>query len=108
MRKLEKSDYPLILKKGHRLTNHFFNIRFIKTEYDSAKIGWILPKRKIAKAVKRNQIKRLIKQSYAQYELKLTNKMILVNPTYQTETAEKFELKQALDSLFYDLINQGK
>ncbi|WGH25789.1 MAG: ribonuclease P protein component [Candidatus Shikimatogenerans bostrichidophilus] len=74
-KKIKKKEIKLVLKKGNILYNNY-----IKTIYKqnnkllNNKITIIVPKKNIKKSVKRNKIKRRIRNSYKNNELILNKK----------------------------------
>ena len=70
-------EFKHVLTKGNVYHGSFINIYVIKEKAEINKIG-IAVSKKTAKAVKRNRIKRWVREAYYLYENKLKNKCEIV------------------------------
>tara|TARA_B100001559_G_scaffold105337_1_gene88646 strand:+ start:113 stop:475 length:363 start_codon:yes stop_codon:yes gene_type:complete len=105
-RRLSKKKINNIYKKGDYIKHGCFTINWLKSNSNSPKICLLIsvPKKNISKAVKRNYIKRIIRESYKINKPFICN--LLLSPadiilTYNKNTMPKFNtLETELLTLF--------
>tara|TARA_B100001113_G_C20846987_1_gene507895 strand:+ start:111 stop:473 length:363 start_codon:yes stop_codon:yes gene_type:complete len=105
-RRLSKKTIRSIYKKGHYANSGCFTINWLKSNATNPKIRLLIsvPKKNISKAVERNYIKRIIRESYKINKPFICN--LLSNPTdiiltYNKTTIPKFnKLEEELLNLF--------
>tara|TARA_R110002110_G_scaffold65206_5_gene180070 strand:- start:9131 stop:9517 length:387 start_codon:yes stop_codon:yes gene_type:complete len=103
-RLLTKYDYQDVFRKGKRIYSHTFCLFYNESLGESSRLGVVVGKKKVAKAVKRNVIKRLIREFFRQSknELKNIDIVVLVNRKPNGEqTTHQF--RQELKTLWLKL-----
>tara|TARA_B110000014_G_C19973539_1_gene504051 strand:+ start:112 stop:468 length:357 start_codon:yes stop_codon:yes gene_type:complete len=103
-RSLSKNAIDELYKSGDRLNSSHLIFIWKKNENKIMKLLISVPKKKVKKAVKRNYIKRLIRESYRRNKLLISNlilkpiKLIII---YNKSTLPEFnELSEELLTLF--------
>ena len=67
-RLLKKSDYDVVFKKSVKVSNAHFLILIQKTSNQRSRLGLIISKKVDKRAVQRNRIKRIIRESFRNFE----------------------------------------
>lgn len=101
-RLLTKTSIHQVLKKGLRKRGPYFNLFFVRHNEERSRLGIIVSKRNVRLAVKRNAIKRLIREYFRLHDIK---KMDVVIVAQLMKNASKRELHQCLESLFMQVSN---
>ena len=105
-RRLSRKTIRSVYKKGHYINSGCFTINWLKSNTENPKIRLLIsvPKKNISKAVERNYIKRIIRESYKINKPFICN--LLLSPvdiilTYNKNTMPKFNtLETELLTLF--------
>ena len=103
-RLLTKNDYQDVFKKGKRIYSHTFCL-FYRTNTESTnRLGVVVGKKKIAKAVNRNVVKRQVREFFRlrKSDMDGVDVVVLVNrkpPATQTT----YQLRQELKALWLKL-----
>jgi|SRR5690554_1992361 len=74
---------------------------------NSARLGLVVAKKNVRRAVDRNRVKRLIRESFRQHRPELPNLDIVVLVRKEAAQAENGQLLMALDKLWSRLIRQA-
>ena len=99
----ERPDFQRTFRNGKRLYSPLYILYHRPNDLSYARIGAVISKRNVKKAVYRNQIKRVVRETFRlqQAELKPID-MVLVAQK-KAGIASKEELKQCLEQLFVKL-----
>jgi ribonuclease P protein component len=68
LRLLTKQDYRFVFDDANKLGSHAITLLYRKNEKKHARLGVIVSKKILAKAVMRNRFKRRIRESFRQYQ----------------------------------------
>lgn len=103
-RLLTKNDYQDVFRKGKRIYSHTFCLFYRENPANDARLGVVVGKKKVAKAVNRNIFKRLVREFFRlrKSELDSLDIVVLVNrkPTASQTTQQ---LRQELNALWLKL-----
>jgi len=112
-RALSKKVINNICESGYYIQNGYFKIKWLNSNFNDPKIRLLIsvPKKKISKAVDRNYIKRIIRESYKlnkHFIYKLFKNPLDIILTYNKSTVPKFnKLDTELLTLF-ELMSKKK
>lgn len=67
-RLLKKSDFDIVFKKSVKVSNAHFLILIQKTSNQHSRLGLVISKKVDKTAVQRNRVKRIIRESFRNYE----------------------------------------
>ena len=100
-RLLGKAAFDEVFSNANRLTNAEFVILHKKNQYSHARLGLVISKKKIAKASRRNQVKRLLRESFRLHPLPGIDLIFLARHSLKNvHNADIFNhLEQAWDAL---------
>ena len=73
------SDFVLLTKKAEIFKDSDFLIRYLNNHQDHARLGMAISKKRVKHAVKRNRIKRIIRETFRKYRLRLPNRDYMVS-----------------------------
>lgn len=91
------SDYDAAFGHGQRSRDHLFVVYGAKNSSTKARLGMAVSKKVSAKAVMRNQIKRLIRDSFQNHLSELRGLDVVVVARQACATADKGTLKASLE-----------
>ena len=102
------AEFHAVKNADRRVRDRFFIINAKKIHLTTPRLGVIISKRSIPNAVRRNQVRRLIKEWFRlkQYTLPLVD--IVVIATYACRDTPSQDLRECLDKLEQKLINYCK
>jgi ribonuclease P protein component len=67
-RLLKKADFDVVFKKSVKVSNNHFLILIQKTSNQQSRLGLVISKKVDKRAVQRNRIKRIIRESFRNHE----------------------------------------
>jgi ribonuclease P protein component len=103
-RLLTKYDYQDVFRKGKRIYSHTFCLFYRENLDKGSRLGIVVGKKKVAKAVKRNVLKRLVREFFrlSKNDLSDMDIVVLVNRKPNPEqTTQQF--RQELKTLWLKL-----
>lgn len=68
-RLLVKKEFDFVFQKANRLFQNEFLILYRKNHYEHARIGFVISKKSVSKAVERNRCRRVVRESFRNIEL---------------------------------------
>ena len=101
-----KLNFNDVLSSNTRLEDELFSVFFIKNKTNHCRLGVSLPKKIIAKATRRNKIKRIIKNSFNVFfhETKGIDVVVRAKKEPQLNTSDK--ILQSLDQHWKRIMSQ--
>ena len=77
----ERVEFDNVFNKAQRIKSRCFIILYRENKLSTARLGVVLSKRKVKRATKRNQIRRILRESFRQYcpQLPPVDIVIIVN-----------------------------
>lgn len=90
-----------------RAPHPFFLMLATRSSQESARVGLVVAKKNVRKAVDRNRIKRLIRESFRHHLPELPSLDIVVLVRKEAAQADNGQLLMALDKLWSRLIRQA-
>ncbi len=112
-RLLDGTGYGQVFKKNKRLTNAYWIVlihrgQSVNGEKSNARLGLAIAKKRAKRAVDRNRIKRIARESFRhQRHLLLGCDCVVMNKD-RAATASSIELRQSLDKLWSEWANLEK
>ncbi len=109
-RLLDGTGYGQVFKKNKRLTNTYWIVLIhrgqpVNGEKSNARLGLAIAKKRAKRAVDRNRIKRIARESFRhQRQLLLGCDCVVMNKD-RAATASSIELRQSLDKLWSEWAN---
>lgn len=105
--KLRKAiDYKKVFLKPIKSTDRFFTLLVRKNDYSYSRLGLVIAKKNIKKAVTRNLIKRLVRENFRLQQYLLKNMDIIVLARADAVNASPILLKKSLNKHWLKLINR--
>ena len=105
-RLLTASDYSAVFGKNKRLSDRYWTILVYRNETAQTRIGLAVAKKRAKRAVDRNRLKRIVRESFRHSKEKLTGTDIVVMNRDDTVKASNFELRDSLARLFEKVSTQ--
>lgn len=95
-RLLKAAEYSRVFKNPVRLSDRYLTILAVPSEKSFARLGLAISKKNARRAVDRNRIKRLIRESFRlnQHELPAVDLVIMAKPV--TKSAENKQISHSL------------
>lgn len=97
LRLLNGSQYSYVFAKARRFGNKHFTLLVRLNDQDHARLGLAIAKKAIKRAVDRNRIKRIIRESFRQVQHQLPYIDIVVMCRTSALHLDKAEMRQQLD-----------
>lgn len=99
-RLLTQFDYNRVFKKSRRVRSRHFQLVY-QFNNKPPRLGMIVSRKVSKKAVTRNRIKRLIRESFRQNkDLNIGEYVVLVKPGFELNIKEKKNIRKELDDLW--------
>ena len=73
------SDFVLLTKQARIFKDSDFLIRYLNNHQGHARLGMAISRKRVKHAVKRNRIKRIIRETFRKYRLRLPSKDYMVS-----------------------------
>lgn len=103
-RLVTQAEYKLLFNKAKKVSHRFLTILYKKNNNLYGRLGLIVGKRVAKKAVSRNQIKRVIRESFRFQQDKLSGIDIIVIARQQCDKLSKQKLREGIDQLWERLL----
>lgn len=95
------SDFILLNQQARIFKNSDFLIRYLDNHRGHARLGMAISKKRVKHAVKRNRIKRIIRETFRKYRLRLPNRDYMVSYRGTQEAIDALMLHKKL-SFFWE------
>ncbi len=99
-------DYQRVFRQPVKSTDKFFTILAVQNEFDHPRLGLAIAKKNIKKAVKRNLIKRAVRENFRLQQQQLINIDIVVLARRDAAHASPVILRKSLDRHWLKLSNR--
>lgn len=100
---VNKAEFKAVFDKSCKVNQKYLLALFLPNSLPHARLGVIVGKRIANKAVTRNQIKRVIRESFRLNQKRLIGLDIIVIARHQCDTLEKTNLRRGIDRLWEKL-----
>lgn len=107
-RLLSKAEFKNIFDQAHKINQKYLLALFKPNQKANARLGLIVGKRVAKHAVTRNQIKRVIRESFRLYQDRLIGLDVVIIARQQCDTQDKAKLREGLDKLWEKLLTYSK
>jgi ribonuclease P protein component len=103
-RLLTASDYKTVFDKSQlKVSNRYFLVLATNNSLPTPRVGLVIAKKNVGKAVHRNRIKRLIRQSFRTQKSTLNNLDLVVLARKDADKLENQAIVDQLNQLWQDL-----
>ena len=103
-RLVQAVDYGRVFDKPERRSDKFFTILYISNGRDVGRLGLAIAKKRAKRAVDRNRIKRIVRESFRQHQAILAGKDIIVLARDHTSRADNPSLFKSLHHHWQQLL----
>ena len=103
LRLITKKDYQSTFNHSKKISSRSLLALYRSNEKINARLGLIVSKRVAKRAVKRNQIKRLIRESFRLHQKQIGNIDIIVIAKISCDQLNKKQLREGIDNLWEKL-----
>ncbi|HET9679864.1 MAG TPA: ribonuclease P protein component [Gammaproteobacteria bacterium] len=100
VRLTQPAQFHAVFKQGRRVGNHFFSLVTANTSAGDARLGLAVSRKVAARAVARNRLKRLARETFRAQRQSLPAVDIVLMARRAATTASQKELRHALSTLF--------
>jgi len=98
------ADFRDLFQLGKKIKTPYFALLIKPTQHDYPRLGLVVAKKAIRRAVHRNQIKRIIRESFRHHQQILCGYDTLVMVYHSANTLSKQVLRETLDKQWKKLI----
>jgi ribonuclease P protein component len=105
-RLVTKAEYKSIFGQSDKASQRYLLALYKPNTKDSARLGVIVGKRVANSAVVRNQIKRVVRESFRANQKQLIGLDIVVIARQQCDSLDKVQLREGIEKLWQKLITQ--
>ncbi|HWW19780.1 MAG TPA: ribonuclease P protein component [Steroidobacteraceae bacterium] len=99
------AEFKRIYASGRRFSNEFFTANAQVNDLTWARLGMSIAARILRRAVDRNRIRRLIRESFRMHQQQLPSLDIVIGARAAAGTADRVRLRAALESLWQKIAN---
>jgi ribonuclease P protein component len=99
-RVLRKVEFEAAYRQGSRHGNAHFSVTVHPNQLSGARLGMAIAARTVGKAVSRNRLRRIIRESFRQARDGLPSVDVIVGARVAARTASAGELRASLDKLW--------
>lgn len=104
----QAADFKCVFQAGKKLDSRYFTLYSKLNTFKYARLGLVVAKKNVRYATQRNQIKRIIKESFRLHQHDLASKDIVVVVKASVRELNKTKLRIYLDNLWLKLIPISK
>ncbi|MCC5858872.1 MAG: ribonuclease P protein component [Ectothiorhodospiraceae bacterium] len=105
-RLLASAEFGRVFAGAERVADRYFTVLGVSNDRGEARLGLAISKRAARRAVDRNRIKRVIRESFRHCRPELPSLDIVVMARPAAATAETEELSRAMDKLWQRLVKR--
>lgn len=103
LRLTKKIEFQAVFDKSQKVSQKHLLALYQANDKNHARIGIIVSKRIAKSAVTRNQIKRVVRESFRNHQARLKGLDIIVIARHQCDTLDKLKLREGIDKLWQKL-----
>lgn len=97
-RLLNAADYDRVFRRAQRSRDRFFTVLYSRNGQDFPRLGLAIAKKRVRRAVMRNRIKRVIRESFRRAKNQLLGTDIVIMARDEAEQASNTELFRSLEN----------
>jgi ribonuclease P protein component len=97
---LRPAQFKRAYAEGRRFSNEFFTFNVVPSEVTWARLGMSIAARNLRRAVDRNRIRRLIRESFRVHQSQLPRVDIVIGARALVTSADNASLRAALQTLW--------
>ena len=101
-----KLSFNDVLSSNTRSEDELFSVFFIKNKTNLCRLGVSLPKKTIAKATRRNKVKRIIKKSFNVFFKEIKGIDVVVRAKKEPQPSTNDKIQQSLDQHWKTIMSQ--
>jgi len=105
--RLTTADFDQVMKKGVKTVTPFFVFLHLKTENDNNRIGFIIAKKNIGNAVKRNRYRRIIRECFRLNQHRFSHIDIVVIARKVTQESSNADMVTCLNKYWQKLADSS-
>jgi len=105
-RLLNAAGYRRVFERNARLTNRNWIVLGHRNGSKQSRLGLAIAKKRAKRAVDRNRIKRITRESFRHNRVRLNGYDVVVMNKDHAATASAVELRESLDTLWVELVNK--
>jgi len=98
--------FKQVFKRNTRLTNKYWIVLGHRNRSNQSRLGLAIAKKRAKRAVDRNRIKRVARESFRHNRVRLNGYDVVVMNKDPAASARTVELRQSLDTLWVELVNK--
>ncbi|HEX7116014.1 MAG TPA: ribonuclease P protein component [Steroidobacter sp.] len=102
----KKSEFDRVYRDARRSVDALFAVAFARNEGSTPRLGLSIGARAVGNAVRRNQIKRLVRESFRLHQHELPNVDIVVNARSGAREAQNDAIRRSLEKHWRQVIRQ--
>jgi ribonuclease P protein component len=106
LRLITKKDYQFTFNHSKKVSSRFLLVLYRSNEKKNARLGLVISKRVAKHAVTRNQIKRVIRESFRLHQQNMEGFDVIVIAKTQCDKLSKNKLREGIDQLWEKLPTQ--
>lgn len=106
LRLLNGSDFKRVFSRAVRSSDRYFTVLMRTSDFDHARLGLAIAKKQARRAVDRNRIKRIVRESFRQHQSELASMDIVVLARQDTAAATNETLFNSLRQHWMRLIKK--
>ncbi|MDH3451458.1 MAG: ribonuclease P protein component [Gammaproteobacteria bacterium] len=97
-RLLKAADYRAVFVAGHACSSEYFTLLGRLNEQSVGRVGLAVAKRRIARATRRNAVKRIVRESFRHHQHELAALDIVVIANTAAEIGDHKRVRKSLDA----------
>jgi ribonuclease P protein component len=105
---LDKAAFGDVFKRSRRVSDQYWQLLVHRHNRSQARLGLAIAKKRAKKAVTRNRIKRIARESFRHHQEHLQGLDVVVMNRDAAATASAAELRSALDKLWPKAVASGR
>jgi len=105
-RLLDGAAYAPVFRRNQRVADHYWTVLVHDSRTGDAKLGLAIAKKRAKRAVDRNRLKRIARDSFRQHRAALGSRHIVIMNRDAATRASKAELRAGIDRLWRQIIDR--